>query len=171
MKTNGIQLMASIKKLQKRRDLLQSQFEGSLQKFDDEKKRDPVELASEIERYERQIADLQAAQSVLNSKVRITVDGQEMSLLAAVKQVGGAERIVSLWTGVATSGAKQRERYGGFMDRSVRNKDQEVAKDTVSADKAIEMAQVASERASALRAAISYGNAVDVELGFDVTLA
>jgi DNA repair exonuclease SbcCD ATPase subunit len=169
MKTNGIQLMASIKKLQKRRDLLQSQFEGSLQKFDDEKKRDPVELAAEIERYERQIADLQAAQSVLNSKVRITVDGQEMSLLAAVKQVGGAERIVSLWTGVATAGAKQRERYG-FMDRSVRNKDQETAKDTVSADKAIEMAQVASERASALRAAISYGNAVDVELGFEVTI-
>lgn len=170
MKVNGIQLQGSIKELQESRDLLQGQFAGTLHKFEDEQKRDPIELASKIETFERKIADLQAAQGVYNAKVRVTVDGQEMSLLSAVKQVGGANRIVNLWKGVATSGAERHERLSLYGDRLTRNKDQEVAKETISADKAIEMAQAASKRARALRAAISFGNSVDVELGFDVEL-
>lgn len=170
MKVTGYQLQSSIKELQESRDLLQGQFAGSLHKFDDEQKRDPVELASAIEGFERRIADLQAAQGVYNAKVRVTVDGQEMSLLAAVKQVGGANRIVNLWKGVANSGAEKRERLSLYGDRLTRNKDQEVAKETVSADKAIEMVQVASKRARALRAAIQFGNSVEIDLGFAVDL-
>lgn len=169
-KVTGIQLQASIKELQESRDLVQAQFESSLQKFSDEQKRDPIEIAEQVERYERKIADLQAAQGVYNAKVRVTVEGQEMSLLSAVKQVGGANRIVNLWKGVATRGAKTRERFNLYGDVMVRNKDQEVAKETVSADKAIEMVQAASKRARALRAAIQYGNAVEIDLGFEVDL-
>jgi hypothetical protein len=172
VKVTGYQLQSAIKELQESRDLLQKQFEGSLHKFEDEKKRDPIELASEIERYERRIADLQAAQGVYNARVNVSIEGQQMTLLSAVKQVGGANRIVNLWKGVAGANAKDADIYGySRRERMVRSKEQEVAKETVSADKAIELVQTASKRARALRSAIQFGNAVEIDLGFSVELA
>jgi hypothetical protein len=169
MKLTGYQLQQAIKARQEDRDLLQGQFSGSLFKFEDEVKRDPVEIAQDLERAEREIAQLQAAQGVYNSKVTITVAGQDISLLQAIKQVGGANRLANLWKQVAqqsagTLGGGRRNRYDPFGHGAVRDKEQEYAKATVSAETAVEKAKESAKAARAMSAAISAGNAVEMEV-------
>ena len=171
LKITGYQLQQAIKARQEDRDLLQGQFNGSLFKFEDEKKRDPVDIADDLAKAEREIAQLQAVQGVYNSKVTITVGGQDVSLLQAIKQVGGANRLATLWKNVATQTAGtlssgRRNRYDPYGSGAIRDKEQEYAKATVSAEIAIEKAKTTSKAARAMRAAISAGNAkqVDVEI-------
>jgi len=171
MKITGYQLQQAIKARQEDRDLLQGQFSGSLFKFEDEVKRDPTEIADDLAKAEREIAQLQAAQGVYNTKVTITVGGQDISLLQAIKQIGGANRVAGLWKGVAQQsagalGGGRRNRYDPYGQGSVRDKEQEYAKATVDAETAISKAKETSKAARAMRAAISAGNAksVDVEI-------
>lgn len=169
MKVTGYALQQAIKARQEDRDLLQGQFSGSLFKFEDEVKRNPVEIAEDLEKVEREIAQLQAAQGVYNTKVTITVGGQDISLLQAIKQIGGANRLAGLWKGVASStagtlSAGRRNRYDPYGSASVRDKEQEYAKATVTAEDAINKAKETSKAARAMRAAISAGNATSVEV-------
>lgn len=171
MKVTGYALQQAIKARQEDRDLLNGQFSGSLFKFEDEVKRSPVEIAGDLAKAEQEIAQLQAAQGVYNTKVTITVDGQDISLLQAIKQIGGANRLASLWKGVASStagtlGGGRRNRYDPYGHGAVRDKEQEYAKSTVTAEDAIARAKATSKAARAMRAAISAGNAksVDVEV-------
>ena len=171
MKVTGYQLQQAIKARQEDRDLLQGQFSGSLFKFEDEEKRSPVEIAQDLEKAEREIAQLQATQGVYNTKVTITVGGQDISLLQAIKQIGGANRVAGLWKAVAQQSAGalshgRRNRYDPYGHGAVRDKEQEYAKSTVSAEEAIERSKATSKAARAMRAAISAGNAksVDVEV-------
>lgn len=169
MKITGYQLQQAIKARQETRDLLQGQFNGSLYKFADEDKRNPVEIADDLIKAEAEIAQLQAAQGVYNAQVTITVGGHDISLLQAIKQVGGANRLANLWKGVAqqTAGALatgRRSRFDPYGAGGVRDKEQEYAQQTVTAEVAIEKAQEASKAARELRAAISAGNAREVEI-------
>lgn len=169
MKVTGYNFQQAIKARQEDRDLLQDQFSGSLFKFEDEEKRSAVEIAKDLEKAEREIAQLQAAQGVYNSKVTITVGGQDISLLQAIKQIGGANRLANLWKGVAQSSAGTlgtgiRNRYDPYGSGSVRVKDQEYAKATVTAEVAIEKSKETSKLARAMRAAISAGNAQTVDV-------
>lgn len=175
MKVTGYQLQQAIKARQEDRDLLQGQFNGSLFKFEDEVKRDPVEIAQDLEKAEREIAQLQAAQGIYNTKVTITVDGQDISLLQAIKQIGGANRLASLWKGVATQTAGtlssgRRNRFDPYGHGAVRDKEQEYAKATVTAEQAIERSKSTSKAARAMRAAISAGNAKQVEIDINPEL-
>jgi hypothetical protein len=169
MKLTGYQLQQAIKARQEDRDLLQGQFSGSLFKFEDEVKRAPTEIADDLAKAELEIAQLQAAQGVYNTKVTITVGGQDISLLQAIKQIGGANRLASLWKGVAQQSAGalsqgRRNRFDPYGHGSVRDKEQEYAKATVSAETAIEKSKATSKAARAMRAAISAGNAKSVEV-------
>lgn len=175
MLVSGYALQQAIKARQEDRDLLQGQFNGSLFKFEDEEKRDPVEIAQDLEKAEREIAQLQAAQGIYNTKVTITVGGQGISLLQAIKQIGGANRIAGLWKGVANQTAGtlsrgRRNRYDPYGSPSVRDKEQEYAKATVSAETAIEKSKATSKAARAMRAAISAGNAKQVEIDINPEL-
>lgn len=169
MKLTGYQLQQAIKSRQEDRDLLNGQFSGSLFKFEDEDKASPVSIADALTRAEAEIAQLQTAQGVYNTKVTITVDGQDISLLQAIKQVGGANRLANLWKEVAKQSAGalstgRRNRFDPYGHAAVRDKEQEYAKATVSAEEAIKLAKATSKKARDLRAAISAGNARQVEL-------
>jgi hypothetical protein len=169
MKITGYQLQQAIKSRQEDRDLLTGQFSGSLFKFEDEEKRLPADIASDLTKAEREIAQLQTAQGLYNTKVTITVGGQDISLLQAIKQVGGANRLAALWKAVAQQSAGtldkgRRSRYDPYGHAAVRDPDQEYAKSTVSAETAVAKAKEASKVARDLRAAISAGNARQVEV-------
>ncbi len=169
MRTTGYALQQAIKARQKTRDLLTGQFNGSLTKFENETKRNPLDISDDLERLEREIAELQTAQGLYNTKVLITFDGKDITLLQAVKQIGGLNRITNLWTSVAerSAGASiltgRRQHYGDTYD-NVRDKDQDYAKETVSADTAIEKVQASAKKARMLQACISAGNAREVDL-------
>lgn len=169
MKINGYRLQQAIKSRQEDRDLLNGQFSGSLFKFEDEVKRSPVEIAADLLKVEQEIAQLQAAQGVYNTKVVITVDGQDITLLQAIKRVGGANRLANLWKQVAQQSAGtlpngRRNRYDPYGHGAVRDKEQEYAKATVDAETAIQKAKEAAKAARELRAAISAGNAKEVDV-------
>ena len=175
MKITGYQLQQAIKARQKTRDLLQGQFNGSLSKFEDEDKRSAIDIATDLERLEAEIAAIQTVQGVYNTKVMLTFEDSSISLLQAVKQVGGLNRLANLWTGVAErcSGATsqgRRGRYDPYGHQSVRDKEQEYAKETVTAEQAIEAAEKASKKARTLRACISAGNAREIDLDINPEL-
>lgn len=175
MKITGYQLQQAIKARQKTRDLLQGQFSGSLYKFEDEQKRDPISISGDLERLEREIAQVQTAQGVYNTKVVVTFEKKDISLLQAIKQVGGLDRLSSLWTGVAKQSAGtlstgRRSRYDPYGAHAVRDKEQEYAKETVSSEDAIQAAEKWSKKARNLRACISAGNAREIELNVNPEL-
>lgn len=169
MKVNGYKLQQAIKSRQEDRDLLTGQFNGSLFKFEDEEKRAPVEIAADLLKAEQEIAQLQAIQGLYNTKVVITVDGQDITLLQAIKRVGGANRLANLWKQVAqqsagTLAAGRRARFDPYGHGAVRDKEQEYARATVDSETAITRAKDAAKAARELRAAISAGNAKEVDL-------
>jgi hypothetical protein len=167
MKITGIQLQHAITARKEIRDLLQSEFNGSLSKFECEEKRDPVEIANELDRVEREIAALQAVQGLYNTQVKVTVGDQTITLLQAVKSVGGANRIANIWkdvVGTNTRSLSRRGRYDAYSGPQFRDKDQEYAKETITVQQAGELARAASKQARAIQAAIAYGNAQSVEI-------
>lgn len=105
----------------------------------------------------------------------MTFEGQDISLLQAVKQVGGLNRLANLWTGVASQSAGtlstgRRSRYDPYGRHAVRDKEQEYAKETVSSEDAIRAAETWSKKARSLRACISAGNARQIELNVNPEL-
>lgn len=162
---NGFRIQAAIKALAKRRDYLESRFRGSLFAFPGDEKPDSRKLMADCADAEAKIAALQVAQARYNLAVDVDVQGTRMTLLEAVKRVGGASRAEKKWA----EGAKDEEdsRYGRNL---VRDKDSVVARRTVAQDECAEAAQAAAAYAGALRAAIQTGNAKEVELDIDLDI-
>jgi hypothetical protein len=164
MKVTGYKLQQAIKEQVSRRELAESRFEGSLKKFPDEAKPDPRKLMEEYQDAEKRIAALQTAQAEYNLKVQVEVEGEKMSLLEAVKQIGGFQRVEKKWRSAA---AEETDRYGG----STRDRDALVAQRQVPTDACVELAKTVAKRVRALRYAIQKGDAVEldmkVELGLD----
>ena len=99
----------------------------------------------------------------------------DISLLQAIKQIGGLDRLSNLWTGVAkqsagTLNSGRRSRYDPYGAHAVRDKEQEYAKETVSSEDAIKAAEKWSKKARTLRACISAGNAREIELDINPEL-
>ncbi len=104
--------------------------------------------------------------------MKVTVGGETITLLQAVKQVGGAGRVANLWKSVADASTLSRrsryDPYGGGP--AVRDPEQEVAKAQVTAQEAIELTKAASKRARALRAAIQTGNSQPMDIDINPAL-
>lgn len=167
MKTTGYRLQQAIREQVERRELAESRFSGSLNKFPDETKSDPIKLMAEFEDAERRIALLQAAQAKYNLQVQVEVDdteaGSKVSLMEAVKLLGGAQRVEKKWREAAKG---EEDRYGG----RVRDRDSIVAQRQVDPDKCAELAKVAAKRVRALRYAIQKGDAVELDLQVELGL-
>lgn len=164
MKVTGYKLQQAIKEQVSRRELAESRFEGSLKKFPDETKPDPIKLMADYQDAEKRIASLQTAQADYNLKVQVEVEGEKMSLLEAVKQIGGLQRVEKKWRTAAT---EEHDRYGG----TTRDRDSLVAQRQVPSESCVEFAKTAAKRVRALRYAIQKGDATEldmkVELGID----
>jgi hypothetical protein len=161
MTTTGWQIREALKTWELRKGLAEKLFPESLHKFKDEAKDSPQ---AHIEAYltaELAIAKLQVAQMKYNLAITVLVDKEEMSLAEAIKRVGSAGRVEKMWGSVKP--ASSRSRYMDDMPIT-RDPNQERAESTLTVKESTKLAEQASKRASAFRAAINTGNGREVEI-------
>jgi hypothetical protein len=167
MQINGFRLQQDIREAQEERNLLQARFTPALQAFPGEAHDDPEQLAQEIARQELRIAALQVAQMRFNLQIEVSVATSpsttvKIPLGAAVKRLGGLERVTTLWRGASsTEDNALARRYG--RRNLTRDADAVVSQRTVSFEKANELRRVSRKEAATLRAAIQSGNSQSVE--------
>lgn len=162
MKVNGYRLQHALRELEHSREVAAQQFNDNILQFASAS--DNLSLPDVFARFtrlENQIARVQTAQTQYNLSVQVTVLGETMPLLQAVKLVGGAGRAEKMWRDTVKGKKNDRYSYGNTDQRS---KDAEYAVRSVSVDEAMKHAQHAARIASALREAIQVGNATEIEL-------
>jgi methyl coenzyme M reductase subunit C-like uncharacterized protein (methanogenesis marker protein 7) len=145
-------------------DTISSMFEDSLYKFEDETKETPQEISNKIEKLEYQISMLQAAQKYYNTNIIIEIDGVHQPLQAVINYVGGLSRLSKKWRDAAKT-EKRRSLYG-LSDKLKRNKDEEVAKATISKQDALTTFKHIEKHVLKLRSIISESNNKMVEISF-----
>lgn len=163
IRVNGVQLQQAIRAAQQERDLAAQRFTPSLTAFPNENKPKPEEVSKTFEDSERRVAKLQEAQAMYNLRVRVRVNGEHISLLEAIKRVGGAGRLEKMWR---SASAEQVDRYA--IREQTRDANAVVAQRQITYDRANENRKVSSKKAASLRAAISLGNAQEVDLDIDL---
>ncbi len=171
MVVTGYQLKRALRDADRRRALVSSQWDDSLWAFPGEEKPEPTELLAAIEAAEEAIARLQAAQARYNLAVQVTVKletGPEtMSMLEAVKRIGGVNRLESMTQKAAKS---QDGGYYYGVQRS-RSLEEEHAERRLELDAAAALYKRYAHQADAYREAIAVGNATELELeGLDPEL-
>jgi hypothetical protein len=161
MKITGYAIREALRRWQLRRDTAESQFTGTLLKFEDETKSSPEEIIRLTLEAETAIARLQILQTRYNLAVTISVDGigSHVTLLECIKRFGGLGRVEKLWRKAST---EKGDRYE-FVDRSVRDKDQIVAKRAISYEVAAKHTIEAGRFLGKLREAVAVGNAREME--------
>lgn len=178
MKINGNKLREAIRDQQLVRDSINSKFNATLFKFDDEVKASPESIASELALVESRIAGLQTLQKQFNVTAQVTVDGVQVPLERAIKAIGGLERIEALWKNAMPY--VQRDERRRIVKRDVpqattvvmsSSHDYEDAKPTVTADQVLSFTQAAVKRVNAYKSAIANGNAVSVDMDVSESLS
>lgn len=165
MKITGYKLKELIKQAEMVRDTVASHFDGSLHTFEGDAAKDtPQQVVGKFQKADLALAQIQTIQARYNLAVEVEVLGEKMTLMEAVKRVGGAGRVEKMWR--SASGTK-KDRYA-YRDELTRDKDTIRAKRTLAKGAALELAQEAAKVAGALRAAIAEGNSREVDM--DVTL-
>lgn len=170
MRVTGYKLREALRKWQRQRDAFAGQFTDSLLAFPGEKKPTPEELAEQITKCEHAMADLQVAQAAYNIAVHVQIEGvpAALTLLDCVKQIGGYERLVTMWTNAAKS---KKSRYASFTDDpSLRDADKLVAQRTVSYEEAARRAAQADRTRVAFVEALAVGNATPHDLDLHPSL-
>lgn len=168
MKVTGYQLREAIKQHELRRDTSAGEFAGSLKKFPEEVKDEPVKVVERFLAAEGAIAQLQVAQMRYNLAVTVDYDlplqpavRGRITLAEAIKRVGGEGRVEKMWR---TATSPKTDRYGGYRDEDERDPTRVRAVTTISTSETVKLATVAGKRAGALRAAIATANAKEVEI-------
>jgi hypothetical protein len=159
-KMDGNRFKLNLKLWQDRRASLLSQWDDSMWAFEGEEKVGTKELSEQITTAEISIAKLQTMQTTFNLKVMLLWKGKEITLMEAIKAVGGAGRMEKMWSAAARI---KKDRYG-YSPRETRNKDQEVSVRTISVEDAAKMSTLATRDAGQLRALIAKGNQESVEM-------
>ncbi len=159
MKVTGFDLRDAIKMHELRRELPEKAFTGSLRRYEkDPVAETPVALAQAFEESEAALAALQTAQMTYNLQVKVSLNGQPLTLAEAIKRVGGMGRLQKLWK--SALGEKADRLY---IPES-RDPSQEHMVSTISAKEAMAHALAASRKHSALQAAIGVANATEVDI-------
>ena len=167
MRVTGYKIQHKLKELEQLKEVSAQQFNDNIMQFESQtEKMELPEVFATYTSLEKRIARLQAAQCLYNLSVDVNVLGEAMTLLEAVKLVGGAGRSEKMWKDVVKG---NRTRHHGYGEQT-RSKDQEYAVRSVSVQDAVGFAQQATKIAGALREAIQVGNATEVELDLDEKL-
>lgn len=167
MKVTGYKIQHKLKQLEQLKEVAAQQFNDNIMQFDSvEEKLDLREVFANYTELEKRISRLQSVQGLYNLDVQVNVLGESMSLMEAVKLIGGAGRAEKMWKDVVKGDRSRRALYS----EQTRSKDQEYAKRSISVADAVAFAQQATKVASALREAIQVGNAVEVEIELDEAL-
>lgn len=170
MKVTGYKLREALRRWQLRRDTAAGQFDKTLTAFEGEDKRKPSEIADAVLEAESAIARLQTAQTRYNTMVSVQAEGVgTLTLLGCVKRIGGLARVEKMWR--VAAGTEKKGRTTIYDMVHARDKDQLVAKRTVSFDDAAKHAEGIGRQLAALRVAIATGNATEVPIeDLDATL-
>lgn len=169
MKLTGYKLQHKLKQLEQLKEVYAQQFTENIMQFEsNDEKLVLAEVFANYTSVEKKIAKIQAAQTQYNLNVKVNVLGEDMSLLEAVKLVGGAGRSEKMWKDVVKSGSGSTIRHR--FTEATRSKDQEYAKKAISTEEAIKHSQLATKVASSLREVIQTANATEIELNLDETL-
>ena len=156
----GYEIREALKRWKTQRLVADQQFNASLFAFKDEKKANPEEIVSNFRKADTAIALLQELQQQYNSKVKVKVGKEDITLSLAVKLVGGAGRITNMWHKAATETGLDR-----YESRSMTRKtDEERAGRVVPQDKAIKLSDEAAKFAAAIRSAMAVGNSVKLDM-------
>jgi hypothetical protein len=167
MKITGYKLQHKLKELEQLKELAAQQFNENIMQFESESdKLDLRDVFAEFTTIEKRISKLQSIQCLYNSQVNVSVLGESMSLLEAVKLIGGAGRSEKMWKDVVKGNKTRHHGYG----EQTRDKTSEYAKRSINTNEAIKFVQQATKVAGALREAIQTGNATELELNIDETL-
>ena len=167
MKVTGYKIQHKLKELEQLKEVNAQQFNDNIMQFESQsEKLELPEVFASYTTVEKKIARLQAAQCKYNIAVEVGVLGEKMSLLEAVKLVGGAGRSEKMWKDVVKGNKLRHHGYG----EQTRSKDQEYAVRSVTIGDAVLFAQQATKVAGALREAIQVGNATEIEIDLDEAL-
>lgn len=160
MKTNGYKLQQRIKELKRDTEMYATQFENGKLRFDGELKPTSLEAFEKFQEAEKELARLQTYQTIYNLRVRVKVNGTEMTLTEAIKKVGGAGRAEAMWRAIV---APKKDRYG-LAESAKRDTDAVYATPTYTVSQAQLNAAATSNYASALRYAIQEANAQEIDI-------
>lgn len=158
MKITGYKLQHRLRDLQQEREVYVNQFNDGLYVFPDDRKPLPSESFEKFRVLENEIAGLQTLQSRYNLTVQVKVGENVVSLMEAIKRVGGAGRQEKMWRSYATNNPN-KDRY---YTRDTRSADDIVAQRAMPLENIMEEAKRAAEYASQLREAIQIGNATEL---------
>lgn len=161
MEVTGYMLKEVLKLKSIELQAVQSLFDESLYKFEDENKMDPSEVVSNIQKLEEEISILQTAQSYYNLQVKVNIVDKKITLEQSIKLVGGAGRISKMWRNAAAGNTRDKWGRGRIETRKV---DEERAISTLTNVEALNYAKEAEKIASALRSAIAVGNTEKVNI-------
>jgi hypothetical protein len=164
MLINGNKIKQTIKIKSMELDTISSMFEDSLNTFEDENKESPYDISNKIEKLEYQISLLQAAQKYYNTIVDVDIDGKKQPLQVVINFVGGLSRLSKKWRSAAKT-EKGRSLYG-LSDKLKRNKEEEIAKRTVSKQEALITFKKIEKQVLKLRNVIAEYNNKMVEISF-----
>jgi len=170
VEVTGYKLRAALKKAEIIKDSLYQRFPHSLFAFEGEtgEEKEPRKIADQIKKIENKIAKIQTAQSKYNMEVNVLVDEKLISLMEAIKSLGGAGRLEKLWKSVS----KGKTGLGRYREDDVeleRREEVTRASPTLNRSQALDLAVNAADYAARLRAAIAEGNAsilrIELEAG------
>lgn len=161
MKLNGYKIQQALREAEGLRTVLAGQFTENQRYF---ASAGPApDLKATMDRYsktEDRIAALQVVQAQYNTTV--TLDNG-MTLLHAIKAIGGAGRIEKMWRDSMTT-AKP-----GYFD-DTRRTGEEHKLSTIDPEKALSFSKAASRNTAHLRMLIQTGNATQVDIDCDSAL-
>lgn len=164
MKITGYRIREAIKRWQLRRDTASAQFEDSIHAFEGEAKPSPLELMRTVARADSAIVQLQVAQNRFNLAVIVSVDGigEQLTLLEAIKAVGGVTRLEKAWRGQSVP---KRDRHLFRSEpATLRDNSKIVAKRTISPEDTAKQAAIWGATRMAYIEAIGTGNACEVDI-------
>lgn len=168
MQITGYKLKEAIQTWEMRRQSLNDEWNLSLAKFEKEEKRTPTEIYKDIRTAELAIAHLQATQAKYNIDIKVDIIGEAVTLCEAVKRVGGANRLRSMWD--AALEKRRHHSYHHQDDPNVRDPTKEYSEGTVTPQEVAKHKEAAQKYVNALRAGINMANAVSTNLDIDPKL-
>ena len=164
MKVTGYALKEGIKAKAAEVALYVSQFDESLNAFEDEVKLSPEDIGEKIAKAEEHLCLLQAAQKEFNLRIKVNPKNlREVSLEVAVKRVGGLGRLAKMFQTVAKGIIRDKWDKNRPITRS---KDEEVARPTITKEEALKCFKNYNNLASAYRTEISRANHMSADIEY-----
>jgi hypothetical protein len=158
MKTTGYALREAMKNHTLNKEVAEGDFTPSLKHTEGE---DPKALPKEVFqaflKADMALAKLEEAQVRYNLAVRLDFNGQNITLLDAIKRVGILGRVEKMWKGTIANPVAASN-YFDEPENKVK------AKRTLPASEALALTKMYGKQASSLRASIAAANAVVVDI-------